>query len=125
MGNARFTEIGVASFALAGLIAGFAFSRASTSSNASGNRSDAGKTQELKVTIKEWAVPTKGAHPHDPAVRQALAKCGDQYQAMFGEYITLYVKPTGNGKFVRYPSTGVSLAEYLETNNLPDRKSVV
>jgi virginiamycin B lyase len=23
---------------------------------------------ELKVTIKEWAVPTKGAHPHDPAV---------------------------------------------------------
>jgi virginiamycin B lyase len=23
---------------------------------------------ELKVTIREWAVPTKGAHPHDPAV---------------------------------------------------------
>jgi virginiamycin B lyase len=23
---------------------------------------------ELKVAIKEWAVPTKGAHPHDPAV---------------------------------------------------------
>lgn len=23
---------------------------------------------ELKVTILEWAVPTKGAHPHDPAV---------------------------------------------------------
>jgi virginiamycin B lyase len=23
---------------------------------------------ELKVTIKEWDVPTKGAHPHDPAV---------------------------------------------------------
>jgi virginiamycin B lyase len=23
---------------------------------------------ELKVTIMEWAVPTKGAHPHDPAV---------------------------------------------------------
>ena len=23
---------------------------------------------ELKVTIKEWTVPTKGAHPHDPAV---------------------------------------------------------
>src|SRR5690348_18081514 len=22
---------------------------------------------ELKVTIKEWDVPTKGAHPHDPA----------------------------------------------------------
>jgi virginiamycin B lyase len=24
--------------------------------------------EELKVTIREWAVPTKGAHPHDPAV---------------------------------------------------------
>ena len=23
---------------------------------------------ELKVTIKEWDVPTKGAHPHDPAL---------------------------------------------------------
>src|SRR5689334_7331036 len=23
---------------------------------------------ELHVTIKEWDVPTKGAHPHDPAV---------------------------------------------------------
>jgi virginiamycin B lyase len=23
---------------------------------------------DLKVTIREWAVPTKGAHPHDPAV---------------------------------------------------------
>lgn len=23
---------------------------------------------ELKVTIREWSVPTKGAHPHDPAV---------------------------------------------------------
>src|SRR5690242_20292251 len=25
-------------------------------------------TEELKVSIKEWTVPTKGAHPHDPAV---------------------------------------------------------
>src|SRR5207244_12271404 len=23
---------------------------------------------ELKVSIKEWDVPTRGAHPHDPAV---------------------------------------------------------
>src|ERR1700688_490884 len=23
---------------------------------------------ELKVNIREWTVPTKGAHPHDPAV---------------------------------------------------------
>jgi virginiamycin B lyase len=27
-----------------------------------------GDITELKVTIHEWAVPTKGAHPHDPAV---------------------------------------------------------
>ena len=26
------------------------------------------ETSELKVTIREWDVPTKGAHPHDPAV---------------------------------------------------------
>src|SRR5260370_266802 len=28
----------------------------------------AGAVGELKVNIKEWDVPTKGAHPHDPAV---------------------------------------------------------
>src|SRR5437867_7378007 len=27
-----------------------------------------GEVGELKVTIREWDVPTKGAHPHDPAV---------------------------------------------------------
>lgn len=27
-----------------------------------------GDVADLKVTITEWAVPTKGAHPHDPAV---------------------------------------------------------
>ena len=27
-----------------------------------------GDVAELKVTIREWSVPTKGAHPHDPAV---------------------------------------------------------
>jgi virginiamycin B lyase len=26
------------------------------------------EVSELKVVIREWAVPTKGAHPHDPAV---------------------------------------------------------
>jgi virginiamycin B lyase len=28
------------------------------------------EVSELKVTIREWDVPTKGAHPHDPAVGQ-------------------------------------------------------
>ena len=27
-----------------------------------------GDVTELRITIREWAVPTKGAHPHDPAV---------------------------------------------------------
>src|SRR6202021_141927 len=30
--------------------------------------SPATEVSELKVTIREWDVPTKGAHPHDPAV---------------------------------------------------------
>src|SRR5258707_13227593 len=30
--------------------------------------SAAGAGGELKGTIKEWDVPTKGAHPHDPAM---------------------------------------------------------
>ena len=30
--------------------------------------SGAAGVADLKVNIREWAVPTKGAHPHDPAV---------------------------------------------------------
>jgi hypothetical protein len=59
-------------------------------------------------------------HPQDLAVKQALAECGDQYQTMFGEHLTLYLNPTGNGRFVRYPPGGVSLAEYVANNNTPD-----
>ena len=60
-------------------------------------------------------------HPQDPAVKQALAECGDQYQAMFGAHLTLYLNPTGDGRFVRYPKGGVSLAAYVASNNTPDR----
>jgi virginiamycin B lyase len=35
---------------------------------ASGSPGAAADVTELKVSIREWAVPTKGAHPHDPAV---------------------------------------------------------
>jgi virginiamycin B lyase len=35
---------------------------------ASPGASPATEVTELKVTIREWDVPTKGAHPHDPAV---------------------------------------------------------
>jgi virginiamycin B lyase len=35
---------------------------------ASRGAAPATEVSELKVTIHEWAVPTKGAHPHDPAV---------------------------------------------------------
>jgi len=56
--------VAVLCLGLAGVIAGVAVSRAAIRRSTSGT----GKAQELKVTIKEWAVPTKGAHPHDPAV---------------------------------------------------------
>jgi virginiamycin B lyase len=32
------------------------------------HRAAGSEVGELKVTIREWVVPTKGAHPHDPAV---------------------------------------------------------
>jgi virginiamycin B lyase len=35
---------------------------------AHGSRGAAAGVADLKVNIREWAVPTKGAHPHDPAV---------------------------------------------------------
>src|SRR5207302_6119251 len=36
---------------------------------ASRGAAPASEVGELKVTIHEWDVPTKGAHPHDPSVR--------------------------------------------------------
>src|SRR5438132_14421613 len=35
---------------------------------ASRGAATASEVGELKVTIHEWDVPTRGAHPHDPAV---------------------------------------------------------
>jgi hypothetical protein len=49
----------MSSLALAGLLAGFAISRASSAISKSDTKA---KTQELKVTIKEWPVPTKDAN---------------------------------------------------------------
>src|SRR5712671_7529771 len=47
---------------LSGLLLGFGVALASRGA------APAPEVGELKVTIREWAVPTKGAHPHDPAV---------------------------------------------------------
>jgi virginiamycin B lyase len=55
------------------------------------------EVSELKVKISEWAVPTKGAHPHDPAVgadgalwftEQMVSKIGrlDPKSGAFKEY---------------------------------------
>jgi virginiamycin B lyase len=55
------------------------------------------EVSELKVTIREWNVPTKGAHPHDPAVgadgalwftEQMVSKIGrlDPKSGAFKEY---------------------------------------
>lgn len=101
---------------------------------------------ELKVTIMEWAVPTKGAHPHDPAVgadgalwftEQMTNKIGrlDPKSGAFKEY-ALKVEDSGphglvadregniwfTGNFKGYigkldPRTG-AVTEY----KIPDRK---
>jgi len=52
--------------AVAGLIG--AASIVAASKNKEKADAPADDVVELKVTIREWAVPTKGAHPHDPAV---------------------------------------------------------
>jgi virginiamycin B lyase len=110
MRNARLKKFVAAGFALAGVIAGVAVSRASTSTNASNHgkgsgMSDTGKTQELKVTIREWAVPTKGAHPHDPAVgadgalwftEQMANKIG-RLDPMTGQFKEYPLKVTNSG----------------------------
>jgi virginiamycin B lyase len=102
---------------------------------------------ELKVTIREWDVPTKGAHPHDPAVgadgalwftEQMQNKIGrvDPSTGAFKEY-PLKVENSGphglvadregniwfTGNFAHYigklnPKTGV-VTEY----NMPDAKA--
>src|SRR6266851_4938447 len=62
---------------VAGLILGCGILLAGAARRASGDglkpapttpATSAGAVGELKVNIKEWDVPTKGAHPHDPAV---------------------------------------------------------
>jgi virginiamycin B lyase len=63
------------------------------------------EVSELKVTIREWDVPTKGAHPHDPAVgadgalwftEQMVSKIGrlDPKSGAFKEY-ALKVEDSG------------------------------
>jgi len=98
--DVRSIAVLIRGLAVAGLLAGFAISRAATNNDTAAidaaprdstyvamhttmsaargvytraakevaNENDSTKTEQLKVTIKEWAVPTKGAHPHDPAV---------------------------------------------------------
>ena len=53
---------------------------------------------ELKVSIHEWAVPTKGAHPHDPAV-------GPDGALWFTEQMTNKIGrlDTKSGSFKEYP----------------------
>src|SRR5262245_55980032 len=60
--KAAWREIGGAMI-LAALAFGVVVASRGEGANAAGN-----EVGELKVTIREWTVPTKGAHPHDPAV---------------------------------------------------------
>ena len=53
---------------------------------------------------------------NDPAnlqVRQRLAQCGDEYQALFGEHLTFYLNPDGEGRMQPYPSQKISLVDYV------------
>ena len=53
---------------------------------------------DLKVTIREWAVPTKGAHPHDPAVgTDGALWFTEQMQNKIGRL------DTQSGAFKEYP----------------------
>ncbi len=52
---------------LGGVILGAGFGVALLSRGAA---APGAEVSELKVTIREWDVPTRGAHPHDPAVGQ-------------------------------------------------------
>jgi virginiamycin B lyase len=64
--------------------------------NATGK--EPGKVAELKVHIREWTVPTKGAHPHDPAVgADGALWFTEQMQNKIGR-----VDPT-TGAFKEYP----------------------
>src|SRR6267142_7027463 len=57
-----------------------------------------GDVGELKVTIREWDVPTKGAHPHDPAVgADGALWFTEQMQNKIGR-----VDPV-NGEFKEFP----------------------
>lgn len=51
--------------------------------------------------------------PHNIEVRRRLAQCGDEYQALFGDYLKLYRNPDGEGRSKKYPKGGVPLVKYL------------
>src|SRR5260370_4155495 len=96
---------------VAGLILGCGILLAGAARRASGDglgpaatapsaRADA--VGELKVTIKEWDVPTKGAHPHDPAVApDGSLRFTEQLQNELGRLDpatgTVKVSPTSRG----------------------------
>src|SRR5258708_6071509 len=99
---------------VAGLILGCGILLAGAARRASGGglkpapttpATSAGAVGELKVNIKEWDVPTMGAHPHDPAVapdgslwftEQLQNKLGrlDPASGTFKEY-TLKIEDSG------------------------------
>ena len=85
----------------------------------------------LNVTIQEWTVPTKGAHPHDPAVgadgalwftEQMVNKLGrlDPKTGEFKEYPLATDKNSGPHGLVADKEGNIWF-----TANFGDRKSVV
>lgn len=60
-------------------------------------------------------------NPHAPEVRAKLAYCGDQYQQIFGENLKSYLHPAGIGDPKSYPREGISLTDYIQQLDTPEK----
>lgn len=57
---------------------------------------------------------------YEVSVRRALAACGDEYLRLFGDELSIYLKPDGEGRYLRYPKKGIVLSEYLQQSDSPE-----
>ena len=84
-----------------------------------------GDVEPDRIAIKIGLICTLYVpHPHDVSVRMSLARCGDEYLALFGKHIKLFLGPEGEGNYKAYPNSGVSLAEYVAENGSPENEFV-
>jgi len=60
-------------------------------------------------------------NPSSPEVRAALATCGDEYQQTVQGKLQSYFAPSGVYKAIKYPAEGVSLLNYIQTEDNPEK----